>query len=150
MAVTRWDPRREFRRGFRGLDRFFVDFDSGRPWTRSMRFERTGNLALDVIDEDDQFIVVASLPGYAPDEVSVSVTDRAVTVTAESKNEGSERREDAYVLRERYYGKRSRSVMLSSEVDAEHAVAEHKDGVLTLTLPKTAVERTKKIPVTTG
>ena len=115
-----------------------------------MRFERTGNLALDVIDEDDQFIVVASLPGYAPDEVSVSVTDRAVTVTAESKNEGSERREDAYVLRERYYGKRSRSVMLSSEVDAEHAVAEHKDGVLTLTLPKTAVERTKKIPVTTG
>ena len=150
MALVRLDPWRDFRRGFRGSDRFFDDFHNAYPWPRSLRF-KGGNLALDVIDEDNQFIVAASLPGFAPGDVDVSITDRIVTVTAESKDDGaSGRGEDAYVLRERHFGKLSRSVMLPDEVDADHAVAEHKDGVLTLTLPKTIVERTKKVPIKTG
>ena len=150
MTLMRWDPWREFRRGFRGFDRFFDEFENGRPWTRSMRFDGIGSLALDVMDEDNQFIVAASLPGYAPDDVDISITDRTVTVTVDSKSETNEVHDETYVLRERYSGKLRRSVVLPGEVDAEQAVAEHKDGVLTLKLPKTIVERTKKIPVSTG
>lgn len=150
MVLVRRDPWHDFRRGFRGFDRFFGDFDIGRPRTRPVGNSGTGNLALDVADQDEQFVVTASLPGFKPDDVDISITDRVVTVTADSEGSTGAAGDGKYVLRERHQGKLSRSVLLPAEVDADKALAEHRDGVLTLTLPKTIVERTKKIPVTTG
>ncbi len=150
MVLVRRDPWHDFRRGFRGFDRLFSDFDIGRPRTRLVGDIGAGNLALDVADQEEQFVVTASLPGFKPDDVDISITDRVVTVTADSEGSTEAAGADKYVLRERHHGKLSRSVLLPAEVDTEKALAEHKDGVLTLTLPKTIVERTKKIPVTTG
>ena len=150
MVLVRRDPWHDFRRGFRGSDHFFSDFDIPRPRTRLVGNIRNGNLALDVADQDEQFVVTASLPGFKPDDVDISITDGVVTVTADSEDSTEAAEDGKYVLRERHHGKLGRSVFLPAEVDADKALAEHRDGVLTLTLPKTIVERTKKIPVTTG
>jgi HSP20 family protein len=150
MVLVQRDPWHDFRRGFRGFDRFFSGFDIDRPRTRLVGNIRTGNLALDVADQDEQFVVMASLPGLKPDDVDISITDRIVTVTADSEDSTQTADDDKYVLRERHHGKLSRSVLLPAEVDADKALAEHRDGVLTLTLPKTIVERTKRIPVSAG
>ena len=144
MTLVRWAPRRGFGRGRLGFDRFFSDFEKGHGWRTAPRYA-TGGLALDVADRDESYVVTASLPGFGPDDVDISITERAVTVSAEAGKDDA-----PYLLRERYHGKLGRSVILPGEVNADEAVAEHKDGVLTLTLPKTVVERTKKIPVTTG
>ena len=150
MVLVRRDPWHDFRRGFRGFDPFLSDFDIARPRTRLVGNNRTGNLALDVADQDEQFVVTASLPGLKPDDVDISITDRIVTVTADSEDSTETADDDKYVLRERHHGKWSRSVLLPAEVDADKALAEHRDGVLTLTLPKTIVERTKRIRVAAG
>jgi HSP20 family protein len=149
MVLVRRNPWHG-RRGFRGFDRFFSDFDIARPRTRPVGSIGSGNLALDVADQDEQFVMTASLPGFKPENVDISITDRVVTVTAQSEGSTETDGDGKYVLRERHHGQLTRSVLLPAEVDTEQAVAEHKDGVLTLTLPKTIVERTKKIPVTTG
>ncbi len=69
-----------------------------------------------------------------------------VTVSGERKNPVKVRQEN-YFYQECYWGPFSRSVILPIDVDAEKALAELKDGVLTVTLPKSEKVKIKKIPV---
>jgi HSP20 family protein len=149
--LTHWDPWSDLRTGRVQIDRLFGNSDRVHARTRATQYAASGNLALDVAEVDGSYVVTASLPGFSPEEVDVSITDRAVTVSAESKDRSDDPDgTPEYVLRERYDGKRSRTVVLPDEVNTDESVAEHRDGVLTLKLPKTVIERTKKIAVTTG
>jgi HSP20 family protein len=129
----------------RTIDRFFEPDFTQRMESRP----GAAALPLDVSEEGDNYVVKASLPGFEPDQVNISVTGRNLTIHAETKQE-QEHKEEGQLLRERYFGALSRSIVLPSEVNADQAQAEYRNGVLTLTLPKSEVERTKKIPVRTG
>ena len=141
MTLIRWDPWRDLETVRRGLIPFVEPSLTARG-----RREVVRDIALDVSDEEDAYVVHASLPGFEPDEVHVSITGRKLTISGESKQEG-ERTGDDYLLRERFSGVLSRTVFLPTEVDVKEAAAEHKNGVLLLRLPKSAGERTRKIPV---
>ena len=93
---------------------------------------------VDVAETDDEVVVTADLPGFDREEISVSVSDRSLTLRAE--HDHSEERESgdegaSYVHRERRHQSVSRSIPLPADVDADAAHATYRNGVLTVSMP---------------
>ena len=102
--------------------------------------------AFDVYEEKDNFIVKAELPGMKREDINVSLQDGNLIISGERKSETKS--EDAEVYRaERYFGKFQRSVALPTLVAADKVKAQYKDGVLTVTLPKSEEAKPKQIEV---
>jgi HSP20 family protein len=105
--------------------------------------------AFDVYEEKDNFVVKAELPGMKKEDISVSLHDGNLIISGERKNET--KGEGAEVYRaERYVGKFQRSVSLPAQVTAGKVTAEYKDGILTVTLPKSEEAKPKQIEVQVG
>lgn len=105
--------------------------------------------AFDVYEEKDNFVVKAELPGMKKEDISVSLHDGNLIISGERKNEA--KGEGAEVYRaERYVGKFQRSVTLPAQVTAGKVTAEYKDGILTVTLPKSEEAKPKQIEVQVG
>jgi HSP20 family protein len=104
--------------------------------------------ALDLAEKDDAFVVKAELPGIKPDEIDISVQGNTLTLSSE-KTESSEDSGENYYHTERRYGAFRRDVTLPAEVNAEKIEASHRDGVLTITLPKSEQAKPKKIKIST-
>lgn len=103
-------------------------------------------IPLDVIDTGPAIVVQANLPGVKADEVSITVTGNILNIKG-SMQECKEFQEGSFLRRERRTADFGRSITLGVAVDAEHAEARFKDGVLTLTLPKTESVRPKNVKV---
>ncbi len=113
---------------------------------------RTANLlsgwtpALDVYEDKDNFTVKAELPGMKKEDIEVSLLDGTLTISGERKSES--KHEDAEVYRtERYFGRFQRTVSLPTAVAADKIKAAYKDGLLTVTLPKTEEAKPRQIEV---
>jgi len=94
---------------------------------------------VDVLDRDEEYVVVADLPGFDADDVDVTLSDGRLDITAEREEsvvETGEEETARYVRRERAGRSVSRSVRLPDPVDADGVTASHSAGVLTVTLPK--------------
>lgn len=103
-------------------------------------------LALDVLESEDAFIVHAALPGADKDKVDVRFEGDTLTIRASLNEEGAP--ENArFLLRERFRGETHRSVTFPVRVDAEKASADFRDGVLTLTLPKSESVKPRTIKI---
>jgi HSP20 family protein len=105
-----------------------------------------GALTIDVYQTDNDIVIVSTIAGVTAKDLDVSITNDMVTVSGERKNPVKVRQEN-YFYQECYWGPFSRSVILPIDVDAEKSLAELKDGVLTVTLPKSEKVKIKKIPV---
>jgi HSP20 family protein len=143
-TLTRWEPFREMANLSRVMDRFFDEPFGEMPtlWRRG-----DGNtLALDVAEQDDQYIVKASIPGIKPEEVEITLTNNVLTIKGETKEE-NENKQENYHLRERHFGSFVRSIALPNSVDADKIEAVNEHGVLTLTLPKAETVKPKRIEV---
>lgn len=143
MTLTRWNPGRDM---LRLRDEFDRLFDETFNFTRRGLLEPNGGPALDVAEQDDAYVVKASLPGIKPEELDVSITDNILTIKGEMKREDTIS-EEQYVLRERRYGAFTRSINLPTSVDVDAVEANYADGVLTLNVPKSEDTRRKQIAV---
>lgn len=106
-------------------------------------------MSVDVLDDDDEFVVTADLPGFETDEVSVRVDGGRLLIEAEREDaeEASETEAGGtYLRRERSRRELSRSIPLSVPVDTDGITASMKHGVLTVHLPKQ--DRADEGPVT--
>jgi HSP20 family protein len=144
--LTRWDPFREMMTMRNQLDRFFNDWsgESGN-WGEG----RTGfsfQLPLDVSENDDAFIVRASLPGIKPEDLDISVQNNMLTIRGEMKQEEA-RQGDRWHLQERRFGQFQRTISLPNNVDPNQVGAQFENGVLMLTLPKSEEAKPRKISV---
>jgi len=80
------------------------------------------------------------------EEIDISFHDGTLTITGERKYE--EKNEDAETYRaERFFGKFHRTLALPKPVQSDKATATYKDGILTVTLPKTEEAKPKQIQV---
>lgn len=139
---------------FREFDRMLESFFD-RGWMRPMRWEHPlwerfaafekGMPKVDVIDRDAEVVVRAEIPGFEREELDVSVTDGAVTIKGEHREETKE--EGEFFHSEISHGSFSRTVALPSEIDADKAEASFKNGVLELTLPKLKQANRRRIEV---
>ncbi|HEY2702627.1 MAG TPA: Hsp20/alpha crystallin family protein, partial [Candidatus Dormibacteraeota bacterium] len=95
---------------------------------------------------DDALIVRASVPGFDPDEVTVTVDQGVLTIEAQHQQE-DEKREQNFVRRERFVGRMYRQIALPQEVKGDQTRAEFSNGVLTVTIPLEQKSEPRRIPV---
>jgi HSP20 family protein len=105
--------------------------------------------AFDVYEEKDNFVVKAELPGLKKEDINVSLQDGTLIISGERKSETKGEGTEVYRA-ERYFGKFQRSVSLPVPVAANAVVAEYKDGILTVKLPKSEEAKPKQIEVKVG
>ncbi|KAH9926577.1 HSP20-like chaperone [Epithele typhae] len=100
---------------------------------------------IDVHEDKEKNLVTATfeLPGINKQDVSIDVHDSFLTVSGETKTE-TNRDEGGVVLRERRYGKFSRSVPVPEGVKPEDIKAAMENGVLTVTYPRQSAQRAPK------
>ncbi len=104
--------------------------------------------AADVSETDKEFLIKAQLPGVDKENVNISFDRGILTIEGERKVNKSSDYEEIHRT-ESFYGKYSRSFSWPENIDEGNLMAESKDGVLTIHLPK--LEKTnhepKKYPV---
>lgn len=127
------------------MDRLF-----GAPFgelARATEFFNDWAPALDLYETKDELVVKLELPGLKKDEIDISLHDGTLTVSGERKADHKEERGQTY-RRERFFGRFQRTVTLPQPVKADAVRASYKDGILTVTLPKTEEAKPKQIEVT--
>jgi HSP20 family protein len=102
--------------------------------------------AVNVAETPETVVVTAELPGLEPKEIEISVVGDTLTIRGEKRFEREEKGKTWY-RREIAGGKFTRSFTLPASVDAEHVDATSKAGILTITLPKRAEAKARKIEV---
>jgi HSP20 family protein len=105
---------------------------------------------VDVAETDKAIEVSAELPGIEEKDIEVSLSGDLLTIKGEKKAEKEERLLN-YHISERAYGAFNRSIPLPAGIDADAVTAAFKNGVLTITIPKTqeAMKEAKRIAVKT-
>ncbi len=109
-------------------------------WKRSvlLKFEQLN------AETEKDFIVEVAAPGMKKDDLKVEVKEGTLYISAETKAE-KEEKEDNYMRKEFSFSSFKRSFYLPENVKEEAILANYKDGILYLTLPKLKVEKKEKI-----
>ncbi|HNS33492.1 MAG TPA: Hsp20/alpha crystallin family protein [bacterium] len=141
--MVRWNPFRELvdvRDDFdRIVDRIFkpeVDFWEG----------HTKAPLVDIYEENDSVIVKAEIPGMKKEEIEVSITDDAITLSGKKKDVKEVKKENIY-RKEIREGAFLRTLPLPCAIDRDNIKASYKEGVLEINLPKAAEEKKKELKV---
>ncbi len=130
------------------IDRFFESFDQGWPFGAARRWfdlpapAARGTVpaarpATDISEHEGAYEIALELPGMEEKDIEVNLDRGMLTITGEKKEERSEKKKD-YHLTERRFGSYRRAFALPENVAADRIEASFKQGVLTVTLPKTA------------
>jgi HSP20 family protein len=129
------------------LDDLFEGFM--RPMSRSFQ-EESGVLtpAIDVTEQEANYLVSAELPGVQREDIDVSVNDGVLTISAERRRKSEEKDTQGRVIRrETRYGNFVRSMRLDTNVDTRNIKANYRDGILQLVLPKAEEAKPRKIDI---
>lgn len=140
--LTRWDPFRELMDMRSMMDRM-LERSFALP---QMGWQATWDLPLDVVENDDEYVVTASIPGVNPEDLDITFNERTLTIKGVVKGE-EEKEGQRYHLRERWTGSFTRSITLPTRVKADDIQASSDKGILTLRLPKTEEVKPKRISV---
>jgi HSP20 family protein len=146
MARNSYSPLRDFMSLRDGMDRLFEDRwvspGSWLTWSAS----GTNFLPLDIYETSDDVVVRAVVPGVRPDGIDIQL--QAGVLTLRAKSDGAELPEGAtWLVHEVAPGESIRQIALPPTIDTDNAQTTFEDGVLTLTLPKSADAKPKQIKV---
>jgi len=143
--LVRWDPFDKL--SLRdAMDRLFEDAFITPRWAMPFGENWLNTLAIDMVEHDNDIVVKASVPGFKPEEIDISVVSDVLTIKGEHKVEKKEEKEN-YLLKELKYGAMHRSLRLPTAVQADKAQAEFENGMLVLTLPKAEAVKPKQIKI---
>ncbi len=148
--ATRWTGGLPAFRGLQSLqsdmNRIFDEFFRGDLSVSDPLFGRDWNPAVDIIENNDAYVLKAELPGLKKEDVKITLENNLLTVRGEKKNE-TDRKDENYHRIERSYGVFERSFTIPGTIKVESIDAKYTDGVLTLTLPKAEEAKPKMINV---
>jgi len=135
----------------REMNNLFDDFFRGAslvPRGFSSAAEAFFTPSVDVKETEKEFIIKAELPGVDEKNIEVTVSDDSVTIRGEKKEEKEDKGKNYYYM-ERSYGSFHRVIPLNAETESGKAEASFKNGVLNITVPKSAKPKTKgtKVPI---
>jgi HSP20 family protein len=135
--VANWDP-------FKAIAPFESLFEIP-TLLRPVRAAAFAGPRMDLAETDDAYLLAVELPGVKKEAIQVSVYENSVTVSADApapEQEGAQ-----WLLRERGYGKFSRTLAVPEAVDDANSQARYSDGVLTLVLKKKSASQQKRLTV---
>ena len=146
MNLSRVDPSRELEemseRFARLIGRLPVRHDNG----KEMMAVADWSPAVDISEDDKSYVIKAELPGVSKDDVKVMVQDGLVTIQGERKQEKEEKGKKYHRI-ERIYGSFVRTFAVPDDTDETKVMAEFKDGVLHINLPKSENAKPRAIDV---
>lgn len=99
----------------------------------------------DIKEKKDSYVIEMDLPGFDKKNISLSLNDGYLEVSAKTvKEENSCEDEEKYIRQERYYGECSRSFYVGDKISEEEIDAEFKNGILKVVVPKK--EESEELP----
>lgn len=102
--------------------------------------------AVNIWGDDNEAVLEAEMPGVNPKDLNISIQGGQVLIEGERKEEKTAEAATCH-RRERGFGKFVRSFSLPFAIDAAKTSASHKNGVLTLVMPRAEESKPKKITV---
>ena len=145
MNLMKWDPFRELEDVSNRLNRVF-----GRPLVRmepnEMFTVADWTPSADISETDTAYLIKAEIPGVNKEDVKVTIENGMLTIQGERKMEKEEKDKKFHRI-ERSYGSFMRSFRVPDDADESAVKAEFKDGVLNVTLNKSAKAKPKAINV---
>jgi HSP20 family protein len=146
MELMKFEPRGVAGALERQVNRLFKDF-FGEEFPIQPGFNGEGfPVALDITETPEALVVTAEVPGIDPKEVQITVRNNLLTLQGEKKEEKETKGKHWHRV-ERRTGSFSRTVQLPVEVEPDKVEAASKNGVLTVTLPKSKAAQGRQIPV---
>jgi HSP20 family protein len=143
MSLVKRDPWRE-------IEDMFDRYTRAVGWPRHAGREVAPNgdwaPRVDIVESDHEFVIKAELPDVPKEDVKVTVEDGVLTIRGERKQEKEEKGKRFHRV-ERFYGSFARSFALPENVDETKIAAAFKDGMLHLTIPKSATAKPAAIEV---
>jgi HSP20 family protein len=124
------------------LRRFFSE---GMPFPEGTATEPLGWLPMvEIVEKPTELVLKAELPGMTKDDVEVLYEDDVLVIRGEKKEEKFEENDERrYHLWERTYGAFRRAFTLPRIIDPARITADFKDGILTVTMPKSEKEKAR-------
>ncbi len=147
MTLTRWDPFKDLLRIQERMNRMFEDSMVLSQGDRKPGSGRVGwTPTVDIFETPEDIVLVADLPGLAPDSLDVHVEGNSLILAGERRLD-EEVQEENFHRMERGYGLFRRSFTLPATIRQDGIRAEHHNGVLRVRLPKAESMGPKKIQV---
>lgn len=145
MSIVRYDPFRDLRTLQDEVNRLFST-NITRAFGDEGIARGSWNPSVDIYENKDQIVLEAELPGMNREDFDLSVENNVITLRGERRFEKKDDG-DNYHRVERSYGSFTRSFTLPQTVSAEGAVAEYRNGVLRVTLPKREEVKARRIEI---
>jgi HSP20 family protein len=146
MSITRWDPFRELEDMSDRLNRVFGRYPLARETDKNAMLAFDWSPTADIIENTEEFVIKAEIPGVNKEDVKVSIEDGVVSIQGERKQEKEEKDKKFHRV-ERSYGSFMRSFSLPTNVDEAKVQAQFKDGLLTVRIPKAPNAKPKSVDV---
>lgn len=143
--IVRWNPFRELEEVQNRLNRMFNDTRTRTAGEEPFIFA-DWTPAVDIRETDKEYSVKVDLPEVNREDVKVELLDGTLTIRGERRQEKEENGEKFHRI-EREYGHFVRRFMLPGEVDPSRVEAHFKEGVLKVTMPKSAATIPKPVEV---
>jgi len=144
MSIVRWSPFRDMLGIQDEMNRLFNAY-----FTRSSDQEGKSLVwhpFVDIFETDNEIKVVAEVPGMNKEDIKVSIQDNVLTISGVKKQEADDTSKNYHRI-ERAWGTFERSFSLPMAVRVDKVNAAYKDGILTITLPKSEEAKPKEIDV---
>lgn len=148
---TRMLPTTRRNRTYRTLPEFRWDVDRlfDEMLNRGSMSIATSGPASDLYETDDHFVLEMNLPGYDLSDIDVNLEQGVLQISG-SREDVSEEEKGTYHVRERGWGRFTRSFTVPHTIDPKGVSAEFANGVLNVTLPKAAEAKARRIEVKGG
>jgi HSP20 family protein len=147
MNLVKWDPFRELEEVSNRLNRLFGRSPSRAESGQEMLAVADWSPSADISETDAAYLIKAEIPGVKKEDVKVTIQDGMLTMQGERKMEKEEKGKKFHRI-ERSYGNFVRSFRLPDDADENSVKAEFKDGMLDITVTKSAkASKNKSIDV---
>jgi HSP20 family protein len=145
-TLTTWNPFRELDEVQNRLSTFFSGFPIRFP-TNGKAFKMPDwSPLVDITEDEHEYLFKADLPEMKKDDVKVTVENGILSISGERKTEKEEKKRKFHRL-ERFFGSFERTFTVPEDADTTKIMAEFRDGVLHVRLPKMATAKPKPIEV---
>lgn len=146
MNLVKWNPFNELEDVSNSLNKLF-----GRQITQpgsdvGMLAQADWSPTVDISETEDGYVIKAEIPGVKKEDVKVTVQDGMLAIRGERKQEKEEKGKRFHRI-ERAYGSFMRSFRLPDDADEGGVSAEFKDGILNVTLKKSAKTKPQSIDI---
>ena len=146
MNLVKWDPFRELEDVSNRLNRIFGQSLARSESGQNMLAVADWAPSVDISETDSEYLIKGEIPGVKKEDVKVTIQDGMLTIQGERKQEKEEKGKKFHRI-ERSYGSFVRSFRVPDDADENSVKAEFKDGMLNVTLAKSAKAKPKAIEV---